>query len=947
MVSSSSIPRRHFLPWDRPLLPQAAQWLAADWEGRGALDLSDRVVVVPTRQSGRRLREALAQLAAARGQAVFPPRVILPEQVFDLAAAPETKIAARASLLLAWIEVLQAADLAALRAVFPVDPPQRGFAWALRLAEEFSRLQDALAESGLRFADVASRVGVEIERWRQLALLEREHDAALARRGLVAPPPAQIAAAAAPAAPPTGVRQVVMLATVDPRPLVLEALAAWSRVADVVVLVYAAADEARRFDAWGRPVPDAWREAPLALAAFEERVHVCSDATAQATRVARWAKAYAGRDGAFAIGCADAEVVPRLAGALTAEGLAPYLPQGELFARHPLAGLIAALLRAVREEMWEPVAALARQPEVLAWLEKMLPEFSPAKFLARLDELYARHLPPTLAEARRHAAKNETARESGSLVPALERIDALLQRVRGGIFPGAWHAALEEIFTGRTLDTTRPDDQALAEAAEAWRTTSAAVAGAMSSGISSADACDLALRLFGALRQFDDKPAGAVEIDGWLELLFRDEPHLAVAGCNDGAVPEAVSGHAFLPETLRERLGLKSNAQRLARDAYLLQALAAWRTNDAGRLEVFLGKSSAAGDPLRPSRLLFLCADAELPRRVAFLFRELPPPGGNVPWQRAWRLRPARVAATADRRRTLRVTAFRDYLRCPFRFYLKHVLRMQPVEADKRELDARDFGDLVHRVLERLGHDAAWRDCADERTLADAFIGELDRRVAERFGRDLSLPLIVQVESARQRLAQAARVQAATRAEGWVIEHVEWKFPGERLALGGLGVSGTIDRIERHAATGRWRVLDYKTGESALTPVEAHVRSVRASEADDGLLEAARVTLGPRRSAWMDLQLPLYRWAVREALGAGDVTLGYFNLPKAVTETGIVTWDDFDEHLQSAALRCAETVARAVAAGEFWPPKEDVKHDDFATLFHEGTADSVEWEGAR
>ena len=113
-----------------------------------------------------------------------------------------------------------------------------------------------------------------------------------------------------------------------------------------------------------------------------------------------------------------------------------------------------------------------------------------------------------------------------------------------------------------------------------------------------------------------------------------------------------------------------------------------------GRLEVLLGKTSAAGDPLRPSRLLFQCAETELPARVRFLFRELPPTGGNVAWRRAWRWRVPWVGA-AER---LRVTGFRDYLACPFRFYLKHRLGMEPVDAAKRELDQlyRDLneGDL-------------------------------------------------------------------------------------------------------------------------------------------------------------------------------------------------------------------------------------------------------------
>src|SRR5690349_4825275 len=84
--------RRHFLSWERPLLPQAVAFLAADWDGAGPLDLAHWLVIVPTRQSGRRLREALAEHAAAREQAVFPPRVITPEALVNLNSAGAARV---------------------------------------------------------------------------------------------------------------------------------------------------------------------------------------------------------------------------------------------------------------------------------------------------------------------------------------------------------------------------------------------------------------------------------------------------------------------------------------------------------------------------------------------------------------------------------------------------------------------------------------------------------------------------------------------------------------------------------------------------------------------------------------------------------------------------------------------------------------------------------------
>jgi ATP-dependent helicase/nuclease subunit B len=64
---TANLPKRDFLGWDAPALDTTVAWLARDWEGGGSLDLSDHLVIVPTRQAGRRLREGLARHAATRG----------------------------------------------------------------------------------------------------------------------------------------------------------------------------------------------------------------------------------------------------------------------------------------------------------------------------------------------------------------------------------------------------------------------------------------------------------------------------------------------------------------------------------------------------------------------------------------------------------------------------------------------------------------------------------------------------------------------------------------------------------------------------------------------------------------------------------------------------------------------------------------------------------------
>lgn len=914
----------------------AAEWLAGEWAGDAPLELAGTLVIVPTRQSGRRLREGLAALAAERGQAVFPPKVILPETL-TTPGAPMADAAGRIDLQLAWIEVLRTVALEDFRSVFPVDPVERNFAWARRLAVQLIRLQGTLVESGLRIAEVPERARAaggfpELGRWRELAELERRVDRVLAARGLRAPQAVRVAFAVAPELPP-GTARIVMIGTPDPWPLALAMLERLATRVPVTVLVHGPADEAAEglFDPWGRPRAEVWAERELAWPDFDERVRLCADPAEQVERIVALARRYERPDGVLAIGVADAEVLPPLENALARAGVEAFNPEGRPRKRDGLHALLEGLATLAADGSYEAAEALVRGPDVLAWLEAREGEgFSAARLLREIDELRAMHLPPTIEAARE---RSEGYPRAGR---ALEALAELRGRLRRGDFPENVAAALGEIFGERRIES----GSALAESAVAWmellREAGRALgAGGGAAGLSAAEKWELVLGQFAEERSVEVKVPGALDLLGWLELPWEDAPHLVVAGFNDGNVPESVQGDVFLPEGLRAMLGLKTNANRFARDAYLLAALAAARGRD-GRLDILVGKTSVAGDPRRPSRLLLRCADAELPGRVAKLFREVESARAGAPWTRTWRLRPRRVAPPTR----VSVTGLRDYLACPLRYYLGHVLGMEHGDPGKAELDAMDFGVLLHGALQRLGSDEALRACAEEDVLREALLGEFESAVALRYGREFTLPLVVQFESARQRLRAAAAVEARERADGWRTVRVEWAF--EFPIAEGVTVRGRIDRIDRHA-DGRVRVLDYKSGDRVRDPAEAHRRTAKAADAErpDWL---RWMDEDGREKVWTDLQLPLYRRAVAPEFGDA-VGCGYFNLPKAAGDTAVVAWEGFSRALQEGAERCAKGAAEAIAAGIFWPPVEiDPRKDEaWAELFHQGAAASLEW----
>jgi len=1039
MAANQTGLRLRFFTWEKPLLGQAVDYLTANAQasaaGAGvtkaavarALDLSAQLVVVPTKQAGRRLREALATGALARldtgaqasadgepaqsttplptqSTAIFPPLVLTFDALLEVlreasegeAAEPLRVQASQSQVLLAWVDVLLRVDFDAFRAVFPINPPEQNFSWARELADQLAKLQDELRENDLGLVEVAARLEPdfpEFVRWQELAELERRQRATLAECGLASPLEAQRELLARGKLPP-GIERVLVLAWPDPRPMALGFFERIAQALPVEVCVYAAESERDHFDGWGRPVPEKWAGRELRLPDFEERVRVCADPNEQAERLAEAASLYYNREDAktssaraglrsasdaLALGVLDAEIVRPLETALRERGVPSYNPEGRERRGDRLHQLLSALAVFAHEERFHALARFVRQPDVLRCLF-VRNEVEAAKFLAELDGVYERHLPPDLSGVR----AKWPSRDSAGLA-ALARLAEWREELRRSAFPQNVQAVLVQIFQGRRFDLAHADDAESIAAAEDWAKCLREVAEAVplcpalrgsevQEGREWREALlELALARYARERVSGDKPADAVELQGWLELIWEDAPHLVVAGLNEGKVPASVSGDLFLPERLREKLGLKTNAQRFAVDAYYLQALAASRaaarcrshfgdavraarafvgasssdtlqmTAALGMFDLLLGRVSAAGDPLKPSRLLLRCADEELPERVQFLFRELPPRGGaNLAWARAWPLQlpdPSEVALPPH----LPVTGLRTWLACPLWFYLSRVLKLRAVDSQKVEMDARDFGTLCHAALEAMGREDALRGCTDAERLQRFLREALDVEVARSFGRRLSVPLVVQVESARQRLDALAVEQARLHAEGWRIKRVEWEF---ELPIGELVFRGKIDRIDEHEPSGAVRVIDYKTGDKADTPEKVHLANSPKDAPQplpDWQLWQPEGAKKPR--AWSDLQLPIYERVCAGEFPGRELRCGYFNLPRAVGETGLSLWEDYTAELAASAWGCAEGVAAAIARREFWPPRElkghDAERDEFATLFQRGAAESV------
>jgi len=974
--------QRIFLDWNRPLLEQAGEMLMAMAPESGVLDLSDTLVVVPTSNAARRLREMLANLAAERGTAVIPPLcgpptlLVRPE---DGAARIGRPLASTAEIWAAWISVLRNLQASDFPQLFPITPEVQDFAWAQGMAGDLIEVRSILGEAGLLMADVAKRLPAEHDekdRWQDMARIE-EQFLALLRELERCDPVAARALPAEKAVLREGTRRVMVIGTADPFPLARKALESLvANATEVTVVVYAPEDRAEGFDEWGQPLADYWTSAnaPIRIDDFSSCVSVMANPDHLNETVVETVKACAAPEETLAIGALDSKEASIMERALRDRGFAGFAPEGRMLRTEGVVHFLELWRDFIARPRPTVAADLLRTPEIGAWLATQIEDWRQATALRGVDDGLANHLVEDagrLAEFLRSDAEAALTGERPSehralryqmAASALEKLIAMRSRVSAGQLSVVLPEVLREILSCRVVavgaDGARPG------AAEIWpekvlETTGpvllqhlgelSAVAANAGVKLSDSEQLTLAIRLLSQVRLSAERPPAALELQGWLELLWEDAPHLVVAGLNDGIAPEAVVGHPFLPESLRslDVLGLKGNAERFARDCYQLMALVESR-RETGRVDILLVRRSQGGDPMRPSRLLLCCQDEELPARVQHLFREVEVSGTRSSWDAGFRLVPNAPREGGDDDESenafgkrpldrLSVTGFRRYLESPFHFYLDRMLRAETVEPVRSEMNAMEFGNFCHQVLENFGRDEVTRDLHDESAIEDFLMNEAEKLATKWFGNSPALAVRVQLHAARQRLQAVARVQALERQAGWQIIDAELDIADVgKLVIDGVTVSGRIDRIEQR--DGVTRVLDYKTSDKAKTPRENHWKGIIGGVEYAHLPDYARFEIEERgkmkEKRWTDLQLPLYCLALREKYG-GAIEAGYLMMPKAVSGTAVSALR-LEEDVLAAARNCAEGIIADVKAEHFWPLVPQGEWDDYGGL-HLGT----------
>jgi len=946
---SSNVIERIFLGLEQPPLQTAAEAIISRYQesssGKPTVDLSNTLIVLPTLRSCRRLLQLLVDCANDRAVVFTPPKIItvgeLPEHLYSADKLPANDLAQQ----IAWAKALDQSppdvieDLTGIAAEEKDEDEDELQDWQ-PMAQLMVRLHTRLASDIWSFRSVAREVkklknflAQERKRWEALEQIQGRYYKILESVDLWDRQAARSYAAAGHRLKKQRCRTSSDILLIGVADLNRSLTAMLAQVADKVTCMVAADDSmADRFDPMGSLIAEQWSDATIPI--VDNNILIVDKPVDQAQAVVHHlhhlptSKNVATDQ--VTIGVPDPKIIPQLQRALNSAGLPHRSLAGRALDETAPVKLMIACRDYLRLNNYDSFASLIRHPDIFSWIAETVDS---DQFLADFDAYQNAHLPDKVpvTQAQPFGDPEEIAKifdrkdpnsEKRAIVNAQQcqrlneihgLIAPLLKPLSHGVRPlsewgGFWTKVLLTVYGDRELDRNDDGDRQTIAACEALRDAlgnQQQVPDGFGVVTSAAQSLQWALDAASEQRVLSNPQADAIELAGWLDLVLDDADVMVITGMNNENVPTSEVGHQFLPNALCEELGILDNNRRYARDCYALTVMTSVRKNYL----LIAGRNDQSGEPKKPSRLLFADTPdvAALRARAFFTYSDSRESalwlGAESPTPSDQQLEiPYPICDEIPSR--LSVTKFKEYLKCPYRFYLNIIMKLRPATDDWRELSGGTFGDLAHNVLEAFA-ESELKDSKSADAIYEFLSSELDTQSRQIF-LGSNLPAVqLQIEQLRIRLERFADCQAEHRKSGWQIVSTE-ELLSHDLEVDGevFSVTGKIDRIDRHEETRQVAIWDYKTSDKGEGPFKAHIKGKK----------------------WKDLQLPLYRHLIKEVDvvkndNLSTLKLGYVLLSRDLDNIKFEE-AEFDQAMLQEADELVFDCIRKIRGGIFWPPAD-------------------------
>ncbi len=915
---------RHFLGWQKPAIESAVQWCVDRFTTpQGELDLEHVRIITPGRRASRVFLGALVDHCQSNRIPLIPPTTHTPSnigrQVLDLPHPHASDMSRK----LAWIEALQQCDPERLRALIPNLPERDRWDLWIGLASWIDSTSSELSDAGIRMEQVVELASEQLdpsehERWITLGEIQNHYEQTLEALSLCDDKLAAIRCVHNHKIKPQK-NHIYVLLGVPQLGFIPRSCLSLSEVR-VCSLVFAPDSFQDRFDELGCVTTDAWSSSEIEV--DEDRLNFAANPKEMCEQaLARLASTTQPLDTTSCVlGLADETLLGTLrrSAALIGEGRGIHIhePSGTSVRKTPVGRLIECIHSYLQEPTYANLAELIRHPQFEHALTTSYSSQHPdqstpnAKWLIAIDRLMQDHVPKGTAQLPTGIRDSIETDVRFVLSNTLQILEPLLQLPIQQPPIDEWSTrlitTLQGIYSSSQLDPSQRGDRATINQLQQLQSIHEDLQNAKSIGqvlpkLSAHSALGVILSRLSEVLIPEQPLSESIESVGWLELALDPSPTKIVLGMNDTSVPGSVTHDAILPGSLRETLGMQSNADRFARDAYLMNAIA--QSRDA----VFMcSRATQTNEPNTPCRLLFQTKGrslAERMRRFVDLTHD-----HSTTYSLITELKPGiedtsvpalRIAPDYTTPISMSVTEFDDYLMSPITWYLNRSLKLREVETDAKELNAMQIGNLAHAVLDSFGKDESMRDLSDEGKIKSALLHLLEEHASTTYGSSHPSAVKVQIDLLRHRLGLFARHQALRAEQGWRITHTEWTPPltvNTQLQHedGPMPLVGKIDRIDIHP-DGKIAVIDYKTGRIS-DPDKAH----------------------RKKETWIKLQLPLYRHLVSELIEDRTLTLGYGGLPSSDTDQvwEFAKWSEEDLESADAVARRVVSEIRALNPGD-------------------------------
>lgn len=861
---------RVFLGWERPwlhllvdyLLLDHQQGMTKDMFPKKSADFSDTVIILPGSRAGRRLLELLALKASEKSLPLIPPRIVTLKEAVSLLLELDEKIppcAGALTCLLAWREAAKQLSPTTLANIQPFPRSLSATekeAATYRIASLAEKIANELGAENLDFSNVTSRIGQlhpdfadrEEGRWDALAQLQQKYRSLLSLWNLMDPTDA-LRQQILHGTKKTSIR-VITCALVDYASL----FESFLKKVEPTTLIAAPEIHAKGFDEQGKLLPSYWHQYPISLE--DHHIIPCERSNDQAEKIAQKIISLQQHTNdtlshLIAIAAPDNEALPVLREKLAASHIKTRSAGGRPFLGGRLFQLLQATAHFIDRSLHpapsiKAVATLLRHPDISIHIPDA------EETIEQLDRFERDHLPHFFEKERLLLFKKYKTLDT--LVPLLENLIGILPTCNSLVESiEQQRAFLSRTIGKKVVRINDPEEHYFLGCLEKWLELLeeiAQIGNAHLMSLHGADLMNLMLEFLHDEEIPEQEESHAIELLGWLELAADDTPIAMISSFHEGTLPRSQGEDPLLNEGLRKGLGLTNKSDLLARDHYLLHSILHTR-KASGETVIFAPRYNGRNEPVRPSRLLLLgCSTKKLPDRILALSQRKQ----HILEEKKSFSLDAHISSFQARPigneviQRLPVTALRTYLQSPRLFYLKHVLKLQEVNEPPIEMNAMQFGTLIHSVLAAFGREKKINTSIDTKKSNLWLKKKLEEITWLHFGDHPQFSVWSQIDEIARSLAGFSTMQSAHCEAGWRIITVEnSERLEEKIVLSDgrfLLIHGRIDRIDWHEEKKRWCIIDYKTSSrrdwESCTPNKEHYQKKGSS------------------FVWHDLQLPLY-----------------------------------------------------------------------------------------